>query len=170
MKSMLQGLLLAFTVAVLTGGCAHYHLGTSVPPDLRTIAVPMFDNASGQPKAEVWATQAVLAEFRREGTMKIVDREDAALEVVGRVTDCKLDPIRFDHDRPYLGVEYRMILTANVKVVERATGKVMANLGAVEGSVIFRTQGDLPSTKRDALPHAAAMLAKTVVSETIGAW
>lgn len=170
MKSLLQALLLALTVSVLAGGCAHYHLGTSVPPELRTLAVPVFDNASGQPKAEVWATQAVLAEFRREGTMKIVDREDAALEVVGRVTECKLDPIRFDHDRPYLGVEYRMTLTANVKVVERATGKVMVNLGAVDGSVIFRTQSDLPSTKRDALPRAAAMLAKIVVRETTNAW
>jgi len=167
---VLQRLLLLGAVVLLANGCANYRLGTAVPQELRTVAVPLFVNASGQPKAEVWVTQAVLSEFRREGTMKIADREDAALRVVGRVTDCKLDPIRFDGDNPYLAVEYRMTLRAEVQVKEQATGKVLVKLGTVEGSVIFRTQSDLASTKRDALPHAAAMMAKAIVRDTVNAW
>ena len=58
-------------VAVLTtlSGCAGYQLGSSVPKDLRSIAVPTFENASGHPFVEAAATQAVLAELRRDGTL-----------------------------------------------------------------------------------------------------
>lgn len=169
MKSFARGVC---TVAMLTAlaGCANYHLGSSVPKELRTIAVPTFENASGHPFVEADATQAVLAEFRRDGTMRIVDRENAALEVEGRITGYKLDAMRFDHDQPTLAVEYRLTLTADVKVYERATGKMMAHLSRVTGDDIFRTESDLPSTARDAIPRAAARMAKTIVSETLMAW
>ena len=157
-------------LALLTAGCAHYHLGSSVPPEKRTISVPVFYNASGLPEAEVLVTQAVLAEFRREGTMRIASHDTAALEVIGRVTGCTLTALRNDHDRPYIVVEYRMELIADVKVVERATGKVVANPGKISGQTIFRTEADLATTKHDALPRAAADLAKAVVRETVGAW
>ena len=155
---------------MLLAGCANYHLGSTVPPEMRTVAVPVFANTSGQPEAEVLTTQAVLSEFRRDGTLKVVDREDAALEIVGRLVSCVLKPMRHDRDQPYLYVEYRMVLTAKVQVIERATGKVVADLGAVTGDDIFRTQSDLPSTKRDALPRAAAKLARNIVRDTLGAW
>ena len=161
--------LLPVAVAGLLAGCASYRLGSSVPPEMRTVAVPEFENASGQPEAEVAATRAVLQEFRRDGTMKIADREDAALEVVGRVTECKVTPLRYDRDQPYLALEYRLKLTADVKVID-ATGKVVANLGKVSGENVFRTQADLPSTKRDALPRAAYALARAIVSGTVAAW
>jgi hypothetical protein len=162
--------LLSAALFLSAGGCANYRLGTAVPPELRSVAAPVFENSCGQPKAEVYVTQAVLDEFRREGTMKIADREDAALRVVGRIVECRMEPVRYDHDNPYLAVEYSMTLVADVRVVEQSTGKVMVNLRDISGSTIFRTRSDLPSTKRDAMPHAAAMLAKAIVRETVNAW
>jgi TolB-like protein len=155
---------------MLLAGCANYHLGSAIPQEKRTIAVPVFVNSSGQPEIEVLATQAVLSEFRRDGTLRIADREDAALELVGRVTSCILTPMRHDRDHPYLSVEYRMVITAKVQVIERATGRVITTLDAVTGDDIFRTQSDLPSTKRDALPRASARLARNIVRETLAAW
>jgi len=169
MKTCVRCLLTA-SLAAMLGGCANYHLGTSVPQELRTIAVPVFENASGYPQVETLATQAVLTEYRREGTMRIVERENAALEVEGRITGCRIEAMHFDHDRPYLAVEYRLTLTADIKVYERATGKVVAHLAKVTGDDIFRAQSDLPSTQRDALPRAAARLAKNIVNETLMAW
>jgi len=90
--------------------------------------------------------------------------------MVGRVTKCHLDPMRYDRNQPYLAVEYKMELTAHVQVIERATGKVVANLGNLTGETIFRTQSDLSSTKRDAMPMAAYKLALQVVSNTVGSW
>jgi len=169
MKSFAREVFAIVLLAALSG-CANYHVGSSIPKEKRTIAVPTFENASGHPLVEVLTTQAVLAEFRREGTMRIVERENAALEVTGRITGCKLDAMHLDHDHPYLAVEYRLTLTADIKVYERASGKVVAHLGNVTGDDIFRTESDLPSTERDAIPRAAARLAKTIVSETLMAF
>ena len=169
MKSFVREVCAIAVVAALAG-CAGYHTARSIPKGLRTIAVPTFENASGQPQAEALTTQAVLSEFRRDGVLRIADRENAALEVSGRVTSCKLEPMRFDHDRPYLAVEYRLTLTADVMVYERATGKVVANLKKMTGDDIFRSQSDLPSSQRDAMPRAAAKLAKNIVTETLLAW
>jgi hypothetical protein len=169
MTSFAKGIPLV-ALALALAGCANYHAGTSVPRELRTIAVPTFANASGMPQVEAIATQAVLTEFRREGTMKITERENAALEMEGRITHCKLDSLRFDHDSPYRTVEYRLVITADVKVYERASGKVVAKFTKVTGDDIFRAASDLPSTERDALPRAAARLAKTIVNETLMSW
>ncbi|MEI8242411.1 MAG: LptE family protein [bacterium] len=160
----------ATALAAALTGCESYQTGSSVPLELRTISVPTFENASGYPQIEAITTQAVLSEFRREGTMQIVDRENAALEVVGRITSCKLEPMNYDHNRPYLSVEYRLVVTADVKVYECATGKVMTRLVKVTGDDIFRTQSDLPSTQRDALPRAAARLARAIVNGTVNCW
>ena len=160
----------AFVLLTALAGCANYHLGSSIPKEKRTISVPTFENASGHPFVEADATQAVLAEFRRDGTLRIVERENAALEVTGRITGCRLEAMQYDHDHPYLAVVYRLTLTADIKVYERATGKVVAHLGNVTGDDIFHTESDLPSTERDAIPRAAARLAKAVVTGTVNAW
>jgi len=160
----------AMAILSTLAGCANYHLGNSVPQAKRTIAVPTFENASGHPFVEADVTQAVLSEFRRDGTLRITDRENAALEVVGRIISCKLDALRFDQNHPLMAVEYRLTVTADVKVYDRATGKVVAHLGRVSSDDIFRTESDLPSTERDALPRVAARLAKVIVSETLMAW
>ncbi len=170
MKSFVNAGFLALSLLLGLTGCAHYHTGSALPAEMRTIAVPPFENASGQPRAEVLATQAVLAEFRRDGTLRIVERENAALEMYGRIVSCKLQPMRSAHDSPLRTVEYRLTITAEVKVFDRATGKVVAKLGKVTGDDIFRTQADLPSTERDALPRAAALLAKAIVRETLLSW
>ncbi len=169
MKSFARGFCAVALVSTLAG-CANYHVGSSIPKEKRTIAVPTFENASGHPFVEAAATQAVLSEFRRDGTLRIAERENAAFEVTGRITGCNLRAMHFDHDHPSLAVEYRLTLTADIKVYERATGKVVANLSQVTGDDIFRTQSDLPSTERDAIPRAAARMAKTIVSETLMAW
>ncbi len=170
MKSFVNAGSLALVLLLTLSGCAHYRTGSAIPADLRTIAVPPFENASGQPRAEVLATQAVLAEFRREGTLRIAERENAALEMYGRILSCKLQPMRSSHDTPLRTVEYRLTITAEVKVFDRTTGKVVAKLGKVTGEDIFRSQSDLPSTERDALPRAAARLAQTIVRETLMSW
>lgn len=160
----------AIALVSALAGCANYHLGTSIPKEKRTVAVPTFENASGHPLVEADATQAVLSEFRRDGTLRIVERENAALEVTGRITGCKLEAMEFDHDHPFMAVAYRVTLTADIKVYERETGKLVAHLPHATGDNIFHTQSDLPSSERDAIPRAAARLAKTVVSETLMAW
>ena len=169
MKVVVRGMF-AVILAGTLAGCANYQLGSSIPTAKRTICVPVFENASGHPFVEADTTQAVLSEFRRDGTLRLVDRENAALELEGRIIGCKVEAMHFDPNHPFLAVEYRLTLTADVKVYERASGKVVAHLGHVTGDDIFRTESDLPSTERDAIPRAAARLAKTIVSETLMAW
>lgn len=160
----------AIAVVAAMAGCANYHTARSIPKGLHTIAVPTFENVSGQPQAEVLTTQAVLSEFRHDGALRIVERENADLEVAGRVIGYKLEPRRFDHDHTSRAVEYQLTLTADVKIYERATGKVVVSLKKVTGDDIFRSQSDLPSSQRDALPRAAAKLARNIVNETLMAW
>ena len=160
----------AIALATTLAGCANYHIGSAIPKEMRTIAVPTFENASGHPFVEAITTEAVLSEIRRDGTLRIVDRENAALELTGRITGCKLEAMQYDHNQPYLAVAYRLTITADLKLYERATGKVVAHLGNVTGDDIFRTESDLPSTERDAIPRAAARLAKAIVVNTVKAW
>ena len=63
-------LALSFAAALIfSAGCSTYRFRSPVPEELRTIAVPVFENASGFPEIDAVVTQYVLRELQHEGTV-----------------------------------------------------------------------------------------------------
>ena len=59
-------------------GCTGYRLGSTLPADIKTIYVPTFVNKCGEPNLEGTATQAVLEELQKDGTLRIANRGKAS--------------------------------------------------------------------------------------------
>ena len=150
-------------------GCV-YQLGSSLPPNLKTVYVPAFVNQCGEPQAETEATQAAIAEFQRDGALEIVPSEsEADLVVAVTLSSYKLEPLRYEKDQPKTTKEYRLRIGASLVVTQTKTKTVLTKK-SVEGQTTFLVAGDLTSSKRTALPAAARDLAHKIVQSVTEAW
>jgi len=157
--------LLSLTIA----GCV-YQLGSSLPPNLKTVYVPMFINQCGEPQVENETTQAAIAEFQRDGALEIVPSANAAdLVVEVTLSSYKLEPLRYEKDQSKTTKEYRLRIAADM-VVRRTRAQTVPTTNSVAGEATFLVSGDLTSSKRTALPAAARDLAHKIVQSITEAW
>ena len=150
-------------------GCLGYQLGSSLPPGIDVVHVPVFTNATDEPGLEVVTTQATIAEFQREGSLVVgdLDRADVVLEV--HLAEFTLNALRFSRDAATSAEEYRMTIRADVRLLERRTGNVLVS-NRVNGERDFLLTGDLSSAKRTHLPAAATDLAARIVRTCVEFW
>ena len=117
---------LALPLAVLaTAGCANYRVGTTLPSHLRTISVETFKNECGEPYLDTEVARAIRQEIQREGQLKLLNPQQAAILLSGALVSYTLEPMRFDPNRPRTVSEYHIIVKARLRAVEAKTGKVI---------------------------------------------
>jgi hypothetical protein len=72
--AMLLGLAL---VLPALPGCVGYRLGSTLPPDVKAVYVQLFVNRCNEPLLEIDTTNATIAEFQKDGTLRIVPKGEA---------------------------------------------------------------------------------------------
>lgn len=166
---MCIGIVMLSAVASVLTGCAGYRLGSTLPPGINVVHVPIFINKTSEPLLEIVTSQAVISEIQRDGTLSIGSREKCDVILDVSVIDLQLKPLRYETDRTTTTREYRMTITASLKLTNRLTGKVMTR-NVVIGENDFMPIGDLSSAKRDAVPEAARDLARRIVENIVEYW
>lgn len=148
-------------------GCANYRWTSRVPDELRTVAVPVFENRTKSAELGPIVTQYTLREFQREGTFAIRRSGDSSIEVQGEIVRAERRPIAFDRGYGMRAGEYRYYVTVNVTLVNKETGKVLQSGRSYTGETTFMVQGDLLTGQRDAAQRIAADLARQIVDDVV---
>ena len=89
-KYATRGLALILPVLAICG-CANYKWTSDVPDELRTVAVPVFENRTMSAELGPIVSQYVLREFQREGTFSIRRSGDSSIEVQGSIVKAERD-------------------------------------------------------------------------------
>ena len=154
--------------AVVLGGCGVSYRWTSrVLDEIRTVAVPVFQNQSGAAELGSIVTQYTLREFQREGTFAIRRHGDSSIEVQGTIVKAERRPISFARGYGMRADEYRYYVTAEVSFVDMETGKVLQNNRKYTAETTFMIQGDLLTGQRNAAQRIAAELARQIVDDVV---
>jgi len=161
---------LCMTACILASGCLGYRIGSTLPPDIRTVYVPAFANRSGEPELEAATTTAVIRELQRDGTLKITDSDEADVRLEVTLTGYRLQPLRYSEERPTESTEFRLTLEADVILWKQQTGTIVSSNGFVQGESTFEVTGDMSADKLEALPGAATDLAHDIVETIVEAW
>ncbi len=90
-------LIICFAAVLLAPSCGYRISGTGgiVPEGVKTIAIPVFFNATNEPSVDVEVTQAVVEEFMTDGRLKVVGPEEAELALHGSVVRYEITPLSF---------------------------------------------------------------------------
>ena len=161
--------ILLLVPALILAGCnlPEYRWTSRVPDELRTVAVPAFQNRSEAAELGAITTQYTLREFQREGTFSIRRSGDAAIEVQGAIVKAERRPVSFARGYGMRADEYRYYVTAEVSIVDKDRGKVLQQNRKYVAETTFMIQGDLLTGQRDAASRIAAELARQIVDDVV---
>ena len=78
-----------FSLFIVIAGCTYSFKGGSVPPHLKTIAIPIVEDASpyGDPTLRDTFTKQLVALFTNDNTLQLTDRNTADSMLEGVITD-----------------------------------------------------------------------------------
>jgi len=173
MSSVLSGMARSagfFALAAVLAGCLGYRTGTSLPSNIATVHVTSFTNRTGDPDVETAATSATVQEFQKDGSLRMASADDADVIVEATVMELRLEPLRYSKELATETTEFRLLLTADLILKDRRTGKTLSTHTGLTGKATFVPGGDLSSAKRLAIPAAARDLAHAVVAAVVEAW
>jgi len=165
----IASVLCAATV-LITAGCSSYRFTSSVPEELRSIAVPVFENESGYPEIDAVVTQYVLREFQHEGTFKISGLDNASFKLLGKLERAKTQSLNYDRNDGSHTSEYRYSLVARITLVERSTGKLLIDDMPVKANTTFLTHGDMLTGLQDSYPRIAKEMGRSIVDAVLAQW
>ena len=167
--NMTRFILPAMLLALAMAGCKTTYQWTSkVPQELRTVSVPTFRNESDITELGPVATRQLLREFQREGTFKIRNVGDAAVEVQGVIKQVGASRIagdRMSSDRHFAS---RLTIVAEVSVIDKRRGQVVVDNKKYTAHTVYdETPGDSATFRRDASARAADDLARQIVDDIV---
>ena len=173
--------LLACGLLLGLAGCAGYHLGPVAKLTYSTVSVPMFRNKTVLPQMEAQITNGIIRRLQEDGSVKITSRDEADVVVLGEITKYHRTVLRTDKtDLKTLttqtqvgsGVprEYRVEITATVEIRDRRNAQPIVPKTELTGSADVFIGTDLQSADYQALPLAAADLARKVATLVTERW
>lgn len=120
-KLIWLGLLLSLTL----WGCGYQMAGrgaTQLPPHLRTIAIPVFENVSSEPTIQRPFTETLRRAFITDGRLRLVNNKSGAdLVMTGTLTKYWIRAVAFN--RFDIATEYWVYLEADVLVKDQVKNK-----------------------------------------------
>ncbi len=160
---------LSALAALALGGCLQYQLGTTLPEELRSVHVPSVRNRTEEPGIDRMASEALLREIQREGTLTVTGETQAATLLTVSVVRFSMEPVRFARHDSRTPDEYRASLLAEVRFQNVRTGAAIYE-GVVEGETTFPAGTDLVSARQDMLAQACQDLARRIVDRCVSVW
>jgi len=169
-SSLPFSLITAFLIASSSCG---YHVagrGDRLPPDIRTLAIPTFQNETGTFRIEQSLTSAVTREFIERTRFRLTPRpEDADAILKGTIKDARAGVITFDVNTGR-ATSLQVQVTADVKLEDQHTHKVVfANPNYVfrEEYQVSQSASGLFEEDQPAIDRLSRDLARTLVTEIL---
>src|SRR6266581_243954 len=83
--SRTPSLVLVFAAGLGVGACAYTASSVSLPPHLKTVAIPVFENATNEYTLEQQLTDAVVQRFVSDNHLRVVDAKSADAVLRGKI-------------------------------------------------------------------------------------
>ena len=161
---------LRFTAALASlvfSGCVGYQLGGAKPSalaNIRSIAVPMFDNQTFEPRVGVLATNATVNALAADGVYSIKTKADADAVLEAVVTEIKYVQIRADRLDTLRPTELENGVTVEWRLTDSRTNRVLDSGTALGTSRLF-LDPNVQTSRTNALPDAVEDAARSIASQ-----
>ena len=148
---------------LLGGGCGGYKLGpaSSQLAGATSVQIQPVRNRTLEPHLSDSLTTALRFRFQRDGTYKLATQDDGDLVMTGEIIRYERIALSYQPTDILTPLDMRLEMTAQIKVVERASGKVVLDRD-VSGYTLIRVGSDLTSAERQAMPLLTGDVANNV--------
>lgn len=158
-------------VACAAGSCAYTTSPALLPSHLKTIAIPVFENATTEYTLEREVTDAVIARFVQDNHLKVVDQRSANAVLRGRITLYK--NAVFGFSQAAQAQEYRVTISLAVVFKDQVKNRELwseENLIKTANYYVVDTPGSTARTELDGRKEAITKLAEEIVARSVQGW
>ncbi len=141
-----------------------------LPPHLKTVAIPVFENATPEAQLERELTDAVIDRFVKDNHLRIVDEKSANAVVRGRVTQYKNAVFGFSTSAQ--ANEYRVTVGVQVTFKDLVKNRELWSDEIVK-TANYHVQdvpGQEAKTELDGRKEAITKIADEVLSRSVEGW
>ena len=145
--------------------CAYYSFSGSLPPHLRTVAVPLFEDNTAEFGVKEELTDAVITQFGRDNSLKLGTDRDSDVLVKGTILRIRDDVASYNQAetvesaKVYVSVKIECTDTVKRKVLWQET---LSRWGTYSP--------DATDERNDAISDAILQLADEIVNKTVTGW
>jgi Lipopolysaccharide-assembly len=164
-------MLLVLSLGLGAGSCAYTTNTAAIPPHLKTIAIPVFENGTNQYTLEQDVTDAVIQRFVNDNHLRIVDERSADCVLKGRITDYKNSV--FGISTTNLAQEYRVTIVVSVTFKDLVKNRELwsdAALIKYSNYYVQDVPGQTAHTELDGRKAAIDKIADEILTRSVQGW
>ena len=157
--------------ALLCGSCAYTTSTAMLPPHLKTIAIPVFENSTAQHGLDQELTQAVIDKFVQDNHLKVVDERSANAVMRGRIISYRNAVFGFSVETQ--AQEYRVTVVVAVTLKDVVKNREMwndENLVKTVNYYVVDVPGQVARTELDGRKEAIQKIADEILSRSVESW
>lgn len=160
-----------FNVLILFGilfvsGCGYYSLKGSLPPHLKTVAIPLMDNQTAEFGITETLTDAITDEFVRDGSLKIADRNVADVLLIGTITS--ISDRAGAYDQQEVVQDVKIYITVRVECTDQVKRQTMWSERITQFGVYDPAEG--PDGRTAAYEEAFEKISQEMLNKTVSNW
>ncbi len=149
----------------LCAACGYHLVGTGafLPPNIKTLAVPVFKNLTTRFELDVRLTQGVINEMTSRGQVRIVsDPETADAVLTGEISDFRVNPVAF---REGAADTYNIVVVARITLRDRVNQKVIFSAPSFTFTEPYEVpaETDFESVETEAIDKVAEKFARSLI-------
>jgi len=152
-------------------GCAYSTSSALLPSHLKTVAIPVFENATPEYTLEQQVTDAVIARFVNDNHLKVVDERSANLVVRGRILGYRNAVFGFNSQ--VNAEEYRVTIEVSVVLKDQVKNRELwndPNLIRTSNYYVVNVPGQTAKTELDGRKDAIDKIAEEIMARTVEGW
>ena len=156
---------------LLAAGCGYTASPALLPPHLKTVAIPVFENDTGEYLLEQQVTDAVVQRFVTDNHLRVVDEKSADCVVQGKITEYR--NAVFGISNADLAQEYRVTIGAAVVFKDQIKNREIWHDDQIVNTANYYVQpvpGQQAKTELDGRKEAIQKLADEILSRSIESW
>ena len=157
--------------ACALGSCAYSVRASSLPPHLKTVAIPVFENATTQYQLEQEITDAVIQRFVQNNQLRVVDERSANAVLRGKVMVYRNNVFGFSEQTK--AQEYRVTITVSIVFKDLVKNRELWTDEALTKSSNYYVQdvpGQTAKTETDGRREAVVKIADEILARTVQGW
>ena len=121
-------------VMALASGCG-YSTTSRTAKDIKSVAVPFFENRTAEPNLEIKVTEQVINFLVVDNTLKVVGEASADAVLEGAIINFRRTPFSFNADLN--AEEYRVVVIVRATLFNRKTNEAIWEGQTLQGSASF---------------------------------
>jgi len=162
--------LAAAALCWLVSGCGYTASPALLPPHLKTVAIPVFENGTTEARLEEEITNAVILRFVQDNHLKVVDEKSANSVIRGKVTQFK-DAV-FGFTNQATSNEYRVTIAVEVTFKDMVKNRELWSGEIVKTAnyYVVDVPGQKAQTPLDGRQEAINKISDEILSRSVEGW